>query len=123
MAGKKFDSGKVPMHLLAPDVLMEEAEVMGFGEAKYGAWNWLEGMHWSRLVGAAMRHLLAWHSGESKDPETGFSHLAHCRCCLGMLMGYEKHGLGTDDRFSAALRRVLDGVDDGDDEKDSDKES
>jgi hypothetical protein len=111
MKGTKLDAGKAPLHLIPPDVLVEEARVMGFGEGKYGTYNWLGGMAWSRLVGATLRHVLAWHSGEDYDPETGLSHLAHARCCLGMLMGYQAHCLGLDDRFSAAIKRVQDAED------------
>lgn len=111
MKGVKADAGKAPIHLIPPGVLIEEARVMGFGETKYGSYNWLCGMAWSRLVGAAMRHLLAWHAGEDVDQETGLSHLAHGRCCLGMLMGYQAHGLGLDDRFSAAIKRVQEAED------------
>lgn len=106
MSGKKFDTDKPAMHLIPPVAILGEAMVMGFGEKKYGSYNWLGGMAWSRLVAAAMRHLQAWHSGESLDPETGISHLAHCRCCLGMLMGYEAYGLGEDDRFGTRLAAV-----------------
>jgi hypothetical protein len=115
VAGKKYDSGKPAMHLIPPVALEGEAMAMGFGEAKYGSYNWLGGMAWSRLVAACMRHLMAWHSGESVDSETGLSHLAHARCCLGMLMGYEAYGLGEDDRFGtkllSAVQRVKDGKD------------
>lgn len=103
MDGKKYDSEKPPIHLIPPIAIESEALVMGFGEKKYGSYNWLKGMGWSRLVSAAMRHILSWHSGESKDPETGQSHLAHARCCLGMLMGYEAYGKGKDDRFGMHL--------------------
>jgi len=106
-AGKKFDDGKPAIHLIPPVAIEGEAMAMGFGEKKYGSYNWLGGMAWSRLVAAAMRHLLAWHGGESSDPETGLSHLAHCRCCLGMLMGYESYGLGDDDRFGTRLAALL----------------
>lgn len=76
---------------------------MGHGERKYGTYNWMHGMSWSRLVGAAMRHLTAWHSGEDLDPETSLSHLGHARCCLAMLLAYQTHGLGEDDRYSTML--------------------
>lgn len=106
MSGKKYDSEKPAMHLIPPVALEGEARAMGFGERKYGSYNWLGGMAWSRLVAACMRHVQSWHAGESHDPETGLSHLAHARCCLGMLMGYEAYGLGEDDRFGTRLAAV-----------------
>jgi hypothetical protein len=115
MLGRKNDAGKPSMDLIPPLALESEARVMGFGAKKYGATNWMGGMAWSRLVAAAMRHLTSWHSGESVDPETGESHLAHLRCCAAMLMAYEAYGLGEDDRFGtkllSAVQRVKDGKD------------
>lgn len=46
-----------------------------------------------------MRHMWAWWGGQDKDPETGFSHLAHAACCIAFLMAYERRGIWTDDRF------------------------
>jgi len=37
-------------------------------------------------VGAAFRHFIAWVMGEKKDPESGWSHLAHLMCCILFLM-------------------------------------
>ncbi len=45
------------------------------------------------------RHIFAWWGGEDKDPETGFSHLAHAGCCLLFLMEFQRNSWGTDDRF------------------------
>ncbi len=114
MKAKKFDSGKPQIQMIPPIAIKEEAMVMGFGAAKYDEFNWAKGMKWSRLVGAAMRHIVSWNEGESKDPESGVSHLAHARCCLGMLMAYEAHGLGEDDRYGPSLKAIeaaQDGVD------------
>ena len=80
---------------------------MAFGAKKYGVYNWLDGMEWSRLVGAVMRHVLAWHGGEDLDPETGASHLAHARCCLAMLMGYQELSIGEDDRYGTVNHQKL----------------
>ena len=104
--GKKFDQDKPAMHLIPPVALTEEAKAMGFGEKKYGTYNYLGGMRWSRLVGAALRHITAWHSGEDLDPETSLNHLAHARCCLAILLAYQIHGLGEDDRFGNAMEKI-----------------
>lgn len=63
---------------------------MAFGADKYGRNNWRKGLHYSRLIDAAMRHILAFADGEDSDPETGLSHAAHARCCLGMLLAMPK---------------------------------
>lgn len=99
--GTKFDSGKPRMELLSTIALVEIAKVLTFGAdvKKYGAHNWRKGLEWSRVLGAAMRHLTAFTSGEDKDPESGLSHLAHAACCLMFLLEYEKHHKALDDRF------------------------
>jgi hypothetical protein len=61
--------------------------------------NWRRGMKWRRLIGAALRHLLAFSRGEDLDPETGLSHLAHLGCCTTFLLEYQLTGNGTDDRW------------------------
>jgi hypothetical protein len=95
---KKFDSGKPPLSLIPRRANEEEAKVLDFGRQKYGAWNWAKGMDWSRLVDAGMRHMTAFADGEDVDPESGLSHLAHARACLGFLLDYEKEHPELDDR-------------------------
>lgn len=95
---KKFDTGKTPWELLPMDALAEVAKVLQFGATKYGAYNWTRGMSYSRLVGAACRHLLQeWWCGRKVDSETGLSHLAHAACCILFLLAYELRGIGEDD--------------------------
>lgn len=96
--GIKFDEGKLPFHLIAPEFLEEVAKVLGFGDMKYGARNWEAGMDWDRPFAALMRHMWAWWRGENTDPETGYSHLAHAACCIMFLVTYEKRYVGTDTR-------------------------
>ena len=95
----KHDQGKVPYDLLPTSALHGVAEVLGFGAKKYAPNNWRKGMGWSRLVGAALRHLTAWNDGEDKDPESNLSHLKHAACCIAFLIEYEEKKLGKDDRF------------------------
>lgn len=78
----------------------EIADVLAYGAEKYSANNWCRGTDWSRYFAALCRHLFAWWGGEDKDPETGFSHLAHAGCCLLFLMEYQRNGWGSDDRFT-----------------------
>ncbi|WP_273721794.1 dATP/dGTP diphosphohydrolase domain-containing protein [Bartonella sp. ML71XJBT] len=94
----KNDDGKPRVDLIPPLALMEIGRVLEFGAKKYGANNWRNGMHWSRFHGAALRHLLAWFGGESKDAESDLSHLAHAACCLLFLMECEAQQIGCDDR-------------------------
>ena len=96
--GRKDDLGKPRMELLPPTALLEVATVLTMGAAKYGDWNWFKGMKWSRLLGAANRHLAAFSTREDNDAESGCSHLAHAICCLLFLLTYKQLGLGEDDR-------------------------
>lgn len=64
-----------------------------------GEHNWRKGIAYSRLIDAAMRHLAAWSGAEDLDPESGLSHLAHARCCIGFLLAYEVNGPKNDDRY------------------------
>jgi Domain of unknown function (DUF5664) len=98
--GLKFDGGKVRYELLPPELLDETAKVLTFGANKYADRNWELGMKWSRVFGALMRHLWAWWNPlvSDKDPETGYSHLAHAASCLAFLISYEARNIGEDDR-------------------------
>ena len=76
----KADNDKPTPELLPFEALVEVSAVLAYGQRKYAAHNWRNGMLWSRLLGAALRHIFAWAAGENQDPETGRSHLAHA-CC------------------------------------------
>ena len=96
--GAKFDEGKEPMDLVPPEFIFGVAKVLKFGAEKYEPRNWEKGMKWGRVYAAALRHLMKWWMGESKDAETGMSHLWHAACCLAFLVAYEERKVGEDDR-------------------------
>ncbi len=81
-AGVKYDQTKEPVSLLSRVWLLGVARVMGFGAKKYAAHNWRGGIERSRLLSAALRHILAYNEGEDTDPESGLPHLDHASCCL-----------------------------------------
>jgi hypothetical protein len=97
--GVKFDQGKARTDLISPVAIIEVSKVLEFGAKKYADHNWRKGMKWSRLLGAALRHILAYMGGEDKDPETGLSHLAHAFCCIMFLLEYEVSHKHLDDRY------------------------
>lgn len=99
--GIKHDQGKVPMELLSPIALTKISEVLAFGAKKYQDHNWRKGLKWSRVAGAAIRHLLAWLGGEDKDVESGLPHLAHCACCIMFLLEFSVTKPELDDRWKA----------------------
>jgi hypothetical protein len=88
------------LQLMPPLATERIAEVFTFGAKKYSDWNWSKGMEYSRLYGAMQRHITAWYKGESIDPETGKSHLAHAGCCVMMLLEMEELRPDMDDRPS-----------------------
>lgn len=104
--GRKDDAGKLPYHLIAPELLDATAAVLAFGAAKYAPRNWEAGMGWHRPFSAMMRHMWAWWRGETADPETGFSHLHHAACCIMFLVAYEARSVGEDDRPTAQKREL-----------------
>lgn len=90
VAGVKYDAGKVRPSLLPWPALTEVMAVLAFGAAKYEPDNWqrVPGAR-ERYFDAALRHLVAWHSGESLDAESGRHHLAHAACCVLFLLWFE----------------------------------
>lgn len=97
----KADDNKNRVDLLPIGPMLAISEVLTFGAKKYADHNWRKGFKWSRLIGAAMRHLFSFARGEDKDPETGLSHLAHLGCCVMFLLEHEQNKLGTDDRYKS----------------------
>lgn len=97
--GRKNDQEKIRVELLSPIALIEISKVMTYGAVKYASHNWRGGIAWSRVLGAALRHLLAFLGGQDKDLETGLSHLAHLGCCVHFLLEYEVTHKELDDRY------------------------
>jgi len=97
-SGARYNKGKPDFSLIPLVTLADEAQVWMYGKEKYAAWNWAKGMPWSVPYASAMRHLMAWQSGEENDPESGLPHIAHAMCNLRMLTLYSKNYLEGDDR-------------------------
>ena len=97
---QKFDGTKRRYDLLPYDALEEIIKAFEFGASKYSDHNYLHGTKWSRYWSASMRHLTAWFMGETIDPESGLSHLAHAGACVLFLITYERRNIGEDDRLS-----------------------
>jgi hypothetical protein len=105
--GTKHDGGKEPLDLLSSHALLEISKVLGFGAKKYNSHNWRNGISYSRLYAAALRHLLAWNNGESEDPESSISHISHAACNLMFLLEFIKTRPDLDDRYHTGLRQSL----------------
>jgi len=94
----KNDSDKADLSLIPFIALKEEAKAFTVGANKYGRLNYLKGHKASKLVAAAMRHLLAWNEGEENDPEDGQHHLGSVRACCAMILRQMEIGTLKDDR-------------------------
>lgn len=96
--GVKHDQGKPMLSLLTKESLVAEARAFEYGMRKYNKHNYKLGMDWSRVLDAAMRHLVAFSNGETYDEESKLNHLWHCKACLAMLIYYYENNIGKDDR-------------------------
>jgi len=97
-SGVKFDEGKLRYDLVPWDAMDEIVKVLTLGAKKYEDRNWEKGMDWGRCIGATFRHVKEWAMGNSRDDETGLSHLAHAGCDILFLLAYEGRKIGKDDR-------------------------
>ena len=100
MGAKKFDDDKLRLDLVPVAIKAAIARALGFGAKKYGRLNYRsgDGLEWTRIYGAFMRHVEAYHEGEELDPESGLCHLDHAAACLAMWKDMKRHGKGIDDR-------------------------
>lgn len=101
--GTKNDQGKTRLELLSPIWLNGVGQVMTFGAKKYGAWNWAKGLSRMRVLGAALRHQLAYLMGEDNDPETGLNHIYHASCELMFAAHLHVTRPDLDDRYREEL--------------------
>lgn len=95
----KYDDEKVDLSILPRAGLDAAARAFMYGAKKYARDNYKQGMKFSRLVSALMRHVTAWNEGEDRDSESGLSHVDHTLACAMMLAYYLANERGTDDRF------------------------
>lgn len=97
--GVKFDTGKRRVDLVPTEAINALAEVLTAGAVKYGEHNWRHGMDWSRVYGAAQRHMLAFWGGDDIDEESGMPHLWHALTNMAFLVSYQALSVGRDDRW------------------------
>lgn len=94
ITGFKLDEGKTRMDLITPEMLRALADPLTFGASKYSDNNWRKGIAYSRVLGAAMRHLTLWTEGVNIDEESGLNHLDQAMLNLGFLATFEREGRG-----------------------------
>ena len=92
--GLKFDNDKLLYSLIPPETTKALAEVLTFGAKKYAPGNWAKVENGEeRYLNALFRHLEAYRSGEDLDPESNFSHLAHCMCNIAFIHHFQQKRL------------------------------
>lgn len=96
-SGTKNDLGKTRLDLIPPEALEMIGRAFTHGAIKYGDHNWRGGVDFSRLYGAAKRHMNAYWMGEDIDEDSGLPHLALAGAELCMLMASDEK---YDDRYS-----------------------
>ena len=95
----KDDQGKPRLELIDSYAIEQLAWCLTFGAQKYDEHNWRKGIKLSRLLGALLRHTLAYMRGEDTDPESGLSHMAHAMCCVMFILGADRKRTDLDDRY------------------------
>lgn len=116
--GVKLDGKKPRTDLVSPIALFALARVLTHGAKKYAERNWEKGMAWMRAIGAIIRHTLAYMLGETSDPETGESHMAHVMCEAMFLVHWEQTQKQYDDRPNYGLspeqiKKIVSGIEEG----------
>lgn len=92
MEDLKYDKGKPRVDLIEPEFVLGIAKVLAHGAEKYKPESWKTEVKdpENRYYAAAMRHLLAWKSGEVLDSDSGECHLLHAACNLMFLDFFER---------------------------------
>lgn len=88
--GRKDDLGKLRFDLVPARSLEDLVRIYTYGAQKYADRNWEKGIEWSRVFAAMMRHLWAFWSGETLDPESGMPHMAHAAWGCFTLLEYAR---------------------------------
>lgn len=102
--GVKFDGGKPRLDLIPSEALIGLGKVLDYGSKKYSSGNWANGINFSRLIAASLRHISAFNGGEDIDPESGLSHIDHAACNLVFLCWMRLNRPDLDDRWIKSVK-------------------
>lgn len=91
LGGTKDDKGKPEYDRLSFAAIAHFNAVHRFGDEKYERGNWRKGLHITRLINAAIRHLSATLGGEITDRESTLLHAAHAGVCCEMITHFLLH--------------------------------
>lgn len=99
----KTIEGKTPYQLIPPESMEAFARAMEYGAIKHEPDDWRKGngMPWTWLLAAILRHTWALMCGEDIDPSSNLHHGAHIMAGASMLIYYHVHRktFNKDDRF------------------------
>jgi hypothetical protein len=94
-----YGDKKPPLHLIHMIAQLHEAAALHGGKRKYGENNYLETeIEAMTYVGAILRHLGQWVSGERVDSKELVHHLGAIRACTNILLTAEATGMLIDNR-------------------------
>lgn len=105
IGGTKFDDNKIRLDLLDPIAMWALAKVLTKGANTYGDRNWENGIKYSRVFGAMLRHAWKWWWGETYCQQDGQHHLASVLACGMFLLHYDlkrENYVGFDDRVTSS---------------------
>lgn len=89
---------------LGPKYCIEQCtRGLEYGLVKYCRNNWKLGMEWSRVLDAALRHLVFGPCLGEQIDESGNTHYAHALCMLMFAYEYIDKELGVNDLFQAEI--------------------
>jgi hypothetical protein len=94
-----YGDKKPPVHLIHAVAKLHESAALHSGRRKYGENNYLETpVEAMTYVGAILRHLDQWVSGERVDQKELVHHLGAIRACTNILLSAEATGMLIDNR-------------------------
>lgn len=94
-----YGDKKPPLHLIHMIAQLHESAALHGGKRKYGENNYLQTpVEAMTYVGAILRHLGQWVSGERVDAKELVHHLGAIRACTNILLSAEATGMLIDNR-------------------------
>jgi hypothetical protein len=99
-----YGDKKPPVHLIHQIAELHEAAALHSGKRKYGENNYIETeVEAMTYVGAMLRHIKAWVSGERVDPKELVHHLGAVKACATILLTTEATGMMIDNRPTTGM--------------------
>jgi len=104
--GKRYDTGKLPLHLVPESAMMAMAKVLEVGAKKYEDRNWEKGMSFEKVIACMDRHWIRYKSPDLKDidKESGLPHLWLAFINIAFLIQYELTCKQLDDRVKSDVQ-------------------